>query len=185
VIVDTDTRKIEASMDVIIRPDGWAIPPDMTAIHGITTERAMEVGIPESAAVGLLTAMWNIRPRVGFNESFDARIIRIAMQRFGEHAMSDTWKAAPAECAMRMARPLMGLPKAPNLREAYKHFTGRELVDAHSAMADTRATLDVYFGVLDALRKVEPGHLMSEAESAVHIARLRDAPPISPEVATP
>lgn len=32
--------------DFIIRPDGWTIPPEATAVHQISTERALKVGLP-------------------------------------------------------------------------------------------------------------------------------------------
>src|SRR6185436_10750455 len=35
----------------IIRPEGFSIPRDATAIHGITTERAMAQGIPLAEAL--------------------------------------------------------------------------------------------------------------------------------------
>ena len=47
-LVDMDTRETIQSMDVICRPDGWTIPDEVAAVHGITTEHAAEVGIPES-----------------------------------------------------------------------------------------------------------------------------------------
>lgn len=38
---------------MIIRPDGWVITPELTAIHGISHERAMDEGIAEHEAVGM------------------------------------------------------------------------------------------------------------------------------------
>ena len=40
-LVDLDTGQTVSSMDVIVRPNGWTIPDNVAAIHGITTERAM------------------------------------------------------------------------------------------------------------------------------------------------
>lgn len=161
-LVDPGTRETIASMDVIVRPDGWRIPADVAAVHGITTERAITVGVSESIALGLFMDLWQAADfRVGHNESFDARIIRIAQHRF-ECGELDVWKEGRAECTARLATPICALPptekmkaarrfhhKTPNLSEAYRHFTGRELENAHSAMADVLACRDVYFNIVD------------------------------------
>lgn len=161
-LVDPESRKTIASMDVIVRPDGWAIPDDVAAVHGITTEHAAAVGVSESLALGLFMDLWGCAgSRVGHNESFDARIIRIAQHRF-DCGDLDAWKGAPAECTARLATPICALPptekmraakrfhhKTPNLGEAYRHFTGRELENAHSAMADVLACRDVFFAIQD------------------------------------
>ena len=39
------------SFEAMVRPDGWVIPAEVTAIHGITNEMAMDLGIPESEAL--------------------------------------------------------------------------------------------------------------------------------------
>lgn len=161
-LVDTDTRKTISSMDVIVRPNGWTIPDDVAKIHGITTERAMDVGIPESAALDMFMALYGERRRIAHNEPFDARIIRIALLRHGRTALiADAWKAADAECTQQLSTPILKLPptekmlaagrthfKSANLGEAYRHFTGKELIGAHSAMIDVQACMDVYFAIL-------------------------------------
>lgn len=57
ILVDLDTRREIASMDVIVRPDGWTIPDDVAAIHGITTGHAMQVGVPEKLAVRMFMSL--------------------------------------------------------------------------------------------------------------------------------
>ena len=37
--------------EAIVRPNGWEISPEMTAIHGISHEQAMDVGISEAEAL--------------------------------------------------------------------------------------------------------------------------------------
>jgi len=160
-LVDTDTRKTIASMDVIVRPNGWSIPDETAKIHGITTERAADVGIPEWLALDMFMELYGGRPRIAHNESFDARIIRIALLRHGHTAMTaDAWKEGYAECTQQLSTPILKLPptermlavgrthyKSANLGEAYRHFTGKDLVDAHSAMADVQACIEVYFAM--------------------------------------
>lgn len=168
-LVDLDTRKTISSMDVIIRPDGWVIPDEVAAIHGITTEHAADAGIPESVAVEMFLALWSNRLRIAHNESFDARILRIALKRHVDPRdpalaipVSDEWKAGRAECTQRLATPILSLPptekmkaakrfhaKSANLAEAYQHFTGKPLENAHSAMADVQGCMAVYFAIQD------------------------------------
>lgn len=159
-LVDMDTRETIQSMDVICRPDGWTIPDEVAAVHGITTEHAAEVGIPEHLAVSMFMELWAGRARVAHNEQFDARIVRIALMRFHSEEAADIWKSGPTECTARLATPICALPptekmkavgrfhhKTPNLGEAYRHFTGKGLENAHSAMADVMACRDVYFAI--------------------------------------
>ncbi|RQO58003.1 3'-5' exonuclease [Paucibacter sp. KBW04] len=165
-LVDLTTRQIISTLDVVIRPVGWTIPDEVSAIHGITTERAHLFGVSESQALGLFLDMWNRSTvRIGHNEPFDARIIRIAQHRFDE-ASINAWKGAPSECTQILATPILKLPptekmlkagfnrnKSANLSEAYQFFTGKKLENAHSALADVDACMAVYFAVQDGQRQ--------------------------------
>ncbi len=144
VLTEEDTKKITQSMDVIIKPDGWTISEEMTEIHGITTEQAMDVGIPEQVALDMFLCLWNHRKRIAFNTTFDNRIIRIATMRYCSKEIQEEWHSGEYECAMQAARKDIG-GKQPNLIDAYKHYTGKDLDDAHSAMPDTLACMEVYF----------------------------------------
>jgi DNA polymerase-3 subunit epsilon len=165
-LVDLDTYKVLSSFDVTVRHEGWESAPEALKAHGITTERANEIGVSESLAVSLLTDLWSRADvRIGHNEQFDARIVRIALHRFPV-VHPDVWKGGRAECTQILATPILKLPptermraagrnhhKSANLREAYQHFMGCELVDAHSAMADAMACRDVYFAIKGAAAK--------------------------------
>lgn len=162
-LVDLDKRETISSMDVIIEPDGWVIPDEVAAIHGITTEHAQAFGVSESLAVGMFMSLWERADfRIAHNESFDARILRIALMRHGTDAQeeADAWKAGPAECTQILSTPILKLPptakmiaarrnhhKSANLGEAYEFFTGKKLEGAHRAMVDVTACMDVYFAI--------------------------------------
>jgi DNA polymerase-3 subunit epsilon len=167
-LVDLNTRKVLSSFDVTVRPDGWTIPDEVAAIHGITTEKAQDIGISESMALGMLLELWrenDPRLRIAHNVSFDDRIIRIALMRHEDEPLADKWKAAQTKCTATLSTPIIKLPptpkmiaarrthyKTPNLGEAYKHFTGRTLEGAHSAMVDVQACIEVFFGIDEAQR---------------------------------
>lgn len=150
VLADPESREIIDKMDAIIKPDGWVIPDDVAAIHGITTERALEDGIPEAEALDMFLAMYaRCGLRVAHNTTFDNRIVRIAMKRYRPDAVTDDqWKDKSGyHCTMVEHSKKHG-GKWPTLIELYKHHTGMDLTDAHSAMADTLACMDCYFAAI-------------------------------------
>jgi DNA polymerase-3 subunit epsilon len=167
-LVDLDTRIVQSTIDLIVQPDGWEIPEEVAALHGITTERALEVGVPEDQALCMFMYLWRrASVRIGHNETFDARIVRIGLMRHASPQEADIWKAGAAKCTQRIATPIMKLPptekmvaarmpgpKSANLREAYEHFIGKPLEDAHSAMADARGCMEVYFAATAAQEPV-------------------------------
>lgn len=147
VLCNAETEEIISSMDVIIKPDGWEIPEEMTEIHGITTEMAMDVGVPEFMALDMFLALRG-DIRVAHNRTFDQRIIRIAAKRYSTDATVDSWaEKEDHECSMQLARKIMPISKSPTLAEAYQFFTGKELENAHSAMADTLGCKEVYLAI--------------------------------------
>ena len=164
VMVDADTREVVQSFDMTVRPTAdWDIPEETSNIHGITTERALAVGLPESHAISALYAFHKLASlRIGHNQPFDARIMRIALKRFESEVVADDWKAGESYCTQSKSTPICKLPpsakmlaagrkgnKTANLGEAYKHFTGKDLEGAHTAMADTLACMEVYWAIQD------------------------------------
>jgi DNA polymerase-3 subunit epsilon len=146
ILADADTQEIISSMDVIVRPDDWEIPAETVEVHGISQQHAEAVGIPEALALDTFLNMWRGSLRVAHNKTFDLRMIRIAIKRYNKNPlMLDAWSVKDtAFCTMQAAHTVMG-GKRPKLAEAYEHFTGKTLDDAHNAMADTKACMELYF----------------------------------------
>ncbi|MNG85552.1 DNA polymerase III subunit epsilon [compost metagenome] len=46
----TPEGELVDSFEAMVRPDGWSIPNEVSVIHGITNEMALEHGIPEAFA---------------------------------------------------------------------------------------------------------------------------------------
>lgn len=149
-MVDLDSKKAIQSIDVIVRPDGWEIPQEVVDVRGITTEHAADVGVSERVVTSMLLDMIGSRLRVAHNESFDARIMRIALKRHFNDEVADQWKAGESECTMKLDKVARSLGKNPKLIEAYEHYFGKPLEGAHNAMVDTLACRDVYFAMKQA-----------------------------------
>lgn len=170
-LVNMDTRIVVQSLDVIVRPNGWSIPEEVVQVHGISTEMAMDLGVSEELAAEMLLELWKPsqpRLRIGHNEPFDARIMRIALKRFFDDPTADGWKAGSAKCTQKLSTPILKLPptekmraagrghhKSANLREAYEYFTGKPLSGAHNAMVDVDACKTVYFAIQDGCGQAE------------------------------
>lgn len=162
-LIDIETREPMLTLDTIIKPNGWTIPSEVAAIHGITTERALAEGIPEHEALATFDDMWRQAEfRLAYNASFDDRILRIAYMRHVGFGRADEWKDGAVKCSARMATPIVNMAptdrmmaagrytaKMPKLAEAYRFFFGRDLENAHSALADVDASTAIYFAILD------------------------------------
>lgn len=156
---DAETREVIQKFDLIIRPDTWKIYQEMTDIHGISHEKAMDVGITEYGAITMLFDMCDGGMRVAHNRTFDQRIIRIGLKRYKSPVeVIDAWAEKDNhECTMLQAKPIMQLPpygrygyKNPRLEQAYEFFCGKELGEsAHNALFDTEACMEVYWGIQD------------------------------------
>lgn len=165
ILIDPVTRIERASIDLIVKPDGWAIPDEVAAIHGITNEIATACGVDERMVTDLfLDLRAQAAVEVAHNSSFDRRIMRIAMLR--HLAMTreeiEASEAGKNFCTMKAAQPIVNLPptdrmlaagfkgpKQPKLSECVKHFFDEELEGAHNALVDVRACARLYFHLMD------------------------------------
>lgn len=120
----------------IIKPDGWRWGADDEAfkVHGITFERAMDEGIPEPEAIyNFLQLVAKADMRVAHNENFDAKMVRIAMKRYGDgindgdahwsqysqagkDEIADRFANMPKYCTMRGATKDCRLPATETMR---------------------------------------------------------------------
>ncbi len=167
-LIDLDTREVLGEMNEYVKPDGWTWDEDDGAFkaHGITVERATAEGIGEVEAVRQFFGLWEQGGddvlRIAHNEPFDRRIIRIATKRYPELAEYEgPWHSLPKNrswCTMYKTTKTVGIPptiamrksgrhfnKNPSLQEAYEFFMHEPMENAHDAMADVCACIEVYF----------------------------------------
>lgn len=138
--------------DAIVNP-GVPIPPDVAAIHGITTEIAQERGIaPVDAFDRFRLMLPQAEIIVGHNVSFDIRMMRILAAR----VTGEKWdNPKPTFCTMHKSTKHCRIPsprarhendfKWPRLTEAYQHFFGEELAEAHRARPDCDGAARIFF----------------------------------------
>lgn len=132
----------------IIRPDGFTIPHDAAAVHGITTERAMAEGVSLADAVNeLLPHIQEAAALVAHNISFDEKILGAECLRLG---LPLPYGKKPLRCTMKESTDWCAIPgrygyKYPNLSELHRKLFKKSFEGAHDALADVRACKAAYF----------------------------------------
>ncbi len=137
----TEDDKELASLNVIVKPDGWSVDPGAEAIHGISTEQAYRAGIPIYAALWIFDELCGQADLiVAHNYNFDSRVM------VGEYKrLEKVWTPPPFRCTMHATTHICKIPgkrgqwKWPKLIEAHQHFFGEGFDGAHDALADVRA----------------------------------------------
>ena len=163
ILTDSEFNELER-LDVIVKPNGWTIPKQVSDIHGITEERAMREGIPEHEMLYRFAEMVEkATERIAFNDKFDALLVSILIERFGYNEMQARWQKFPVTCAMEIARPKCNIPptdkmraagytgpKNPKLEEAVKILMGETMEGAHAAIVDVEYTVRLYKHMIQA-----------------------------------
>lgn len=141
ILTDIDNRALE-TLHCLVRPEGFIIPPDASAIHGITHDRAVNNGIP------LWQAMWKFDrlissavSLVAHNHQFDRLIVKAA--HFRLH-IPHRLRTLESRCTMRDAHKIMG-GRWPKLQAAHQYFFNETFDNAHSALADVEACRRIFF----------------------------------------
>jgi DNA polymerase III subunit epsilon len=119
----------------LVNPD-MPIPPQATAVHGISDEDV--AGAPRLENIGdEIFAMLEGADLAGFNSiSFDMPFLENELKRVG---LTADLRSGRHLDAMRIFHKM----EPRTLSAAYRKFIGGDLTDAHSALADVEATLDV------------------------------------------
>jgi len=161
--VNPETARIVTAALIIRVPDtmtetktwlldpGVEIPPETTAVHGITTEHAQQYGVP--AAVGLdqiadeLAAhLRNDAPVVVYNAAYDLPLLEAELARYGLLSLAERVGSPdypvldPLVLDRWVDRYRKGKRRLGDLTQHYGVTVDEEL---HNAEVDVLATLDV------------------------------------------
>lgn len=133
-------------MQLYVKPEGWTMGAEATAVNGLTTEFLKEHGKP----IGLVLDIYerNVRsglPVAAFNAQYDCKVMR---GEFRRAKRDDMFTITKNTCLMRGLKPYLadGLPikggRFVKLAVACEHF-GIHNASPHSAMADAAAAREL------------------------------------------
>lgn len=165
--LDDDLNAIQ-KVSIIVKPDGFVIPKEASDVHGINQETAEKYGLPIKTVLSVFNQMCLQSDQlVAHNLKFDLLLMRSELSRNG---VVDRTEGIDAFCTMESSCDYTAIPptekmvaagmtqyKNPSLSEAYKHFTGKNLVGAHDALIDVMATIEVYRHIMS--YKIKQGML--------------------------
>lgn len=159
-LLTEDDGTPRAHCNFIIKPEGYTeIPKDASDIHGITTDLAMKAGVPIAVAIGAFNNFVKVSNKlIAHNIKFDCQMIDYAYER---GPFPSRLEGIEKVCTMEMTKRKVKLPptpgmlragirdyKPPRLEEVYKFAFGKNLENAHDALADVEGCKDVYFWAL-------------------------------------
>lgn len=155
-----DDMEEVGAVEVFVKPDGWQMSSETTAINGLTNEFLAEHGKPiADVLAGYAKTIDDGYVIVAFNSQYDTKIMRGELRRAG---IPDRFESTPNICVMRALTDVCRVPKAkgngykfPKLSEACKHF-GFEQDSAHRAMGDARDAQRLFLKLLEIGKLPEP-----------------------------
>lgn len=147
IAADADLNLIAATA-VLVQPVGWEMSAEAESINGLSQRLLNEHGVP------VCEVLWRYAQEidrgaviVAHNAQYDTKIMRGEFRRAG---MPDLFAETRTICTMKSLIEECNLPKAngrglkwPKLSEAVSHCLRRDHANAHGALPDALACLDL------------------------------------------
>jgi DNA polymerase-3 subunit epsilon len=147
------------TLDILIHANGRKIGKYAKEVHGFSEEDCDKKGVSEVEAVTMFSKLLKSHPTSvchhwDFDSEFLDQIFQRTMEDLTDEARSVYYLQLPHFCTMKDksiktyvdARNKNGKIKWPRLEdELYKKLFGKNLVNAHNAMADAKATMECFF----------------------------------------
>jgi len=132
----------------LIKPDGFSIAPGASEVHGISTEKAIEDGVPLRPVLdAFLHAVSTATTVVAHNIEFDVNVVGAECVRANT---KNTIRKKDMRCTMKEAAEHCRLPsphgfKWPRLTELHRILFQSNFENAHDAQEDCLACMRCFF----------------------------------------
>jgi DNA polymerase III epsilon subunit-like protein len=147
-VYDSRTHDLERSVCFMVKPEGFVIPAESTAIHGITTERAVDEGVPIADVLEYLRRdLCRVATLVAHNIRFDDNVVMAEMHRIPSFTdVITAWQDKERKCTMLMGTPPKG--RWPKLVTLYERLFGAvPECTLHRADADVEVCAKCFFAL--------------------------------------
>jgi DNA polymerase III subunit epsilon len=137
-----------ASVEYIIKPDGFTIPKEAEKIHGISTEQALASGVDLILVLSeVAAAIAQASLIIAHNIAFDEKILGAEFLRAGQDNVLNSKQRL---CTMQASTNYCKISgpygyKWPTLEELHKKLFKTSVVGAHHALVDVQACARCYF----------------------------------------
>jgi DNA polymerase III epsilon subunit-like protein len=149
-VVHTADRREIHTYRTLIQPDGWEIAKEAASVHGFTTEDCARYGVPPKVALlNLVSMLATVRVVVCHNLAFEAALLQRELDLLKAADQAMRRPRLRRVCSMKASTALMSDGRYPSLSKIYRILTGREFTEAHDALEDARATMDVFWALVD------------------------------------
>lgn len=161
ILAGADGKTVE-QFNCIVKPDGWVITEQASAIHGITQAMAEKDGIPVAEALKRFARLLYDKgvTLVAHNIDFDYKVVGAELERLGWPV---GFGSTPMICTMKASTEFCRIPsmngyktfKWPKLQELHRKLFALEFKEAHNAAADIQATARCFFELVR-LKVIQP-----------------------------
>lgn len=145
--VKLDGMEETGVLNILVNPEGVKWEDSAIKTHGITPDKVAHAPTFFEAGLALAEFACGCDSWVGYNCNFDKDVLYWQLQRYGYEKNFpwppvdvDVMKLVGAKMEMEGKRGM----KWPKLAEAYEWCFGKRFDGAHDALADVRATADIF-----------------------------------------
>ncbi len=149
-VVDINEKKVVDKKHYYIKPRGFVIPQKAIDIHGITNEKAKELGKNIEFIMSDFfndVKKHNVTKIIAHNINFDINVLFSELYQIGFMKTLYTVKTLTPICTMREGKKHLNLKRNPKLCDLFHLLTQKDMDVQHSADADTRACTECAFNL--------------------------------------